>query len=162
MATIKLHVNGETHEIEVDPATPLVYVLRNQLGLTGAKLGCGLEQCGACAVLVDGERTLSCSRAASEFAGRDIQTIEGVGRNALGSALQQAFMDEGAAHCGYCTPGIIVAATALLSRNRNPDGGEIRAALNDQLCRCGSHARVIRAVERVALGITKEGEADAA
>lgn len=158
MATIKLHVNGESHEIEVDPATPLVYVLRNQLGLTGAKLGCGLEQCGACAVLVDGERTLSCSRAASEFAGQEIVTIEGVGRSALGAALQQAFMDEGAAQCGYCTPGIIVTAASLLSEIPSPATSEIRAALNDQLCRCGSHARVIRAVERVAKG----GQADAA
>jgi len=149
MAEISLKVNGETFTVECDPATPLLYVLRNQLNLVGAKLGCSLEQCGACAVLVDGEHTLSCVRAASEFEGAEITTIEGLAEGDRLSALQQAFIEEGAAQCGYCTAGLLVAATALLEKNSEPDDREIRGALQDHLCRCGSHLRVLKAIDRV-------------
>ena len=170
MTRIALRVNGASHEIEADPATPLIYVLRNQLELTGAKLGCGLEQCGACTVLVDGEPVLSCVRAVSEFDctvlvdgepvlscvravsefdGNEIVTVEGLADDGAPSDVQRAFMEEGAAQCGYCTPGIVVATTALLNKNSNPNDAEIREALNDHLCRCGSHARVLAAIDRL-------------
>jgi len=143
---MKLNVNGEACELDIDPSTPLIYVLRNDLGLKGTKLGCGLEQCGACAVLVDGEAALSCSRAASEFEGQEIVTVEGLGEN----AVQKAFITENAAQCGYCTTGLIVAATALLARTRKPSRAEIVAALDKHLCRCGSHTRVLKAIARAA------------
>ena len=149
MTAIHLKVNGETHEIDADPDTPLIFVLRNQLNLTGAKLGCGQEQCGACVVLGDGVATNSCVRAASEFQGRDIVTIEGLAENGNLSAVQNAFLEEGAAQCGYCTSGMIVAVTALLQRNPRPGAGEIAEALHDNLCRCGSHRRVLTAIERL-------------
>ena len=149
MARLSLEVNGAVHEVEADPATPLLLVLRNRLGLTGAKLGCGLEQCGACAVLVDGEATLSCVRAVSEFEGRRIVTVEGLGAEGELSDVQRAFVKEGAAQCGYCTPGLVVAITALLERDARPDPAAIRAALQHHLCRCGSHAAVLRATVRL-------------
>ena len=152
MAKITLRVNGAPHEIDADPSTPLVFVLRNRLGLTGAKVGCGLEQCGACAVLVDGESVLSCVRAVSEFEGSDIRTIEGLVADGTPSAVQQAFIDEGAAQCGYCTAGLVVATTALLNRDPNPDRQAINAALADHLCRCGSHLRVLKAIDRLTAG----------
>jgi aerobic-type carbon monoxide dehydrogenase small subunit (CoxS/CutS family) len=150
MARITLHVNGAAHAVEADPATPLLFVLRNRLGLTGAKLGCGLEQCGACAVLVDGEATLSCVRAVSEFEGRRIVTVEGLGEGGGLSDVQRAFVEEGAAQCGYCTPGLVIAVTALLERTPEPDPAAIGAALKGHLCRCGAHASVLRAVRRLA------------
>jgi aerobic-type carbon monoxide dehydrogenase small subunit (CoxS/CutS family) len=150
MTAIHLKVNGETHEIDADPDTPLIFVLRNQLNLTGAKLGCGQEQCGACVVLADGVATNSCVRAASEFQGQDIVTIEGLAEDDRLSAVQNAFLKEGAAQCGYCTAGMIVAATALLNRNPSPGGEEIEQALHDHLCRCGSHRRVLTAIGRLA------------
>ena len=153
MSKTTLRVNGASHEIEADPSTPLVYVLRNQLDLTGTKHGCGLEQCGACAVLVNGEPTLTCDRAVSEFEGCDIVTVEGLaakGSNGgAGNAVQRAFIEEGAAQCGYCTPGIVIATTALLNKNPTPNDGEIKKALNDHLCRCGSHGRVLHAINRL-------------
>ena len=152
MAKISLKVNGKTHEVDCDPETPLIYVLRNQLDLVGAKLGCGLEQCGACAVMVDGDHVLSCVRAASEFAGSEITTVEGRAKDGRPSALQQVFIDEGAAQCGYCTAGLVVAATALLEKNPKPDDAEIREALHEHLCRCGSHLRVLKAIDRVIKG----------
>ena len=152
MATINLNVNGAAHEVDADPSTPLLFVLRNQLGLTGAKLGCGLEQCGTCAVLVDGEPVLSCVRAVSEFEGNPIRTVEGLVENGAPSAVQQAFIDEGAAQCGYCTAGLVVATTALLESNPNPDRQAIDAALADHLCRCGSHLRVLKAIDRLVAG----------
>jgi len=148
-AGITLNVNGKTHEISVDPATPLIYVLRNRLGLVGAKLGCGLEQCGACAVLVDGEPVLSCVRAVAEFGGRDITTVEGLRVSGELSDVQRVFVEESAAQCGYCTPGIVIAVTALLDRTPQPDKADIEDALRDHLCRCGSHASVLRAVSRL-------------
>lgn len=149
MGKITLRVNGSSHEVEANPSTPLVYVLRNQLDLTGTKHGCGLEQCGACAVLVNGEPTLTCDRAVSEFEGYEIVTVEGLAEGGAGNAVQRAFVEEGAAQCGYCTPGIVIAATALLNGNPTPNDGEIKEALNDHLCRCGSHGRVLHAINRL-------------
>lgn len=142
---MKLRVNGQTHEIDADPSTPLIFVLRNTLGLTGTKLGCGLEQCGACAVLADGKPEFSCSKGLSEFAGKDIVTIEGLS----GNRVQEAFIAENAAQCGYCTPGIVIAVTALLERQPKPDRAAINDALHKHLCRCGSHPRVLRAIKRL-------------
>jgi len=146
MAAYTLTVNGNTYDLDTDPAKPLVYVLRGQLGLTGPKIGCALEQCAACAVLVDGKHTLSCNRAASEFEDTTITTIEGLAENTLGQRIQAAFVNENAAQCGYCTPGIIIAVTALLEEISAPSDGEIVEALADHLCRCGSHNRVLRAI----------------
>jgi len=147
---LHLRINGEAHALEVDPSTPLLYVLRNALGLTAAKAGCGLEQCGACAVLVDGVSTFTCATPAGAFAGRDIVTCEGLGAPGRLSAVQQAFVDEGAGQCGYCIPGLVVAVTALLAAQPEPDDATVRAALAPHLCRCGSHPRVLRAVRRAA------------
>lgn len=147
---IALDVNGSLHQVEVESGTPLLWVLRNDLGLTAAKFGCGLEQCGACKVIVDGEPRYSCRDPAESFVGRRITTLEGIGTPAQLHPLQCAFIEEQAAQCGYCIPGIIVAAKALLDRNPDPADAEIRAALEDHLCRCGSHARIIKAVQRAA------------
>ena len=149
---MKLHVNGASHDVEADPSTPLIYVLRNQLELTGAKLGCGLEQCGACAVLVDGEQVLSCVRAVSEFEECEIVTVEGLAEGGEYSEVQRVFIEEGAAQCGYCTTGIVIAVTALLNRNRTPSRAEVVDALADHLCRCGSHTRVLGAIDRLVAG----------
>ena len=154
---MELQVNGVSHQVEADPSTPLVYVLRNQLGLTGTKLGCGLEQCGSCTVLVDGEPVMSCVRAVSEFGECEIVTVEGLAGGGEFSDVQRAFIQENAAQCGYCTPGIVVAVTALLNRIPQPGDGDIRAALDGHLCRCGSHSRVLKAIERLVVG----GDADA-
>ncbi len=146
---INLRVNGADQTVEADPATPLLYVLRGQLGLTGVKLGCGLEQCGSCAVLVDNEATLCCNRPVGEFPGKEIVTVEGLAQNGELNAVQQAFVEEGAAQCGYCTPGIVIAATALLRKNSKPSDGDIIEALSEHLCRCGSHPNVLKAIRRV-------------
>ncbi len=150
--TISLRINGTDRQIDADPSTPLIYILRNQLGLTGAKLGCGLEQCGACTVIADGETALSCVKTLGEFAGKDITTIEGLATHPIGAAVQKAFVAENAAQCGYCTPGMVSEATALLSRNANPTRAQTIEAMNTHLCRCGSHTRVLKAIERVAGG----------
>ena len=148
MEKLELSINGETHRVECDPDMPLVFLLRNHLGLTGSKLGCGLEQCGACTVLADGESELSCVRAASEFIGRKIVTVEALEQHRIGSTVQRAFVSEGAAQCGYCTTGLVVEATSLLARNPSPSREDISEALHDHLCRCGSHARVMAAIRR--------------
>ena len=145
---MELLVNGSRRRVDADPSTPLLYVLRNHLGLTGAKYGCGLEQCGACAVLVDGAAVLSCTTPASAFEGKAITTIEGLGDGGRLDALQRAFVAEQAAQCGYCIPGIVIATRALLDRTPRPSDAEIRAALDTHLCRCGAHPRVLRAVRR--------------
>ena len=150
MEPIPLNVNGNTVRIAVDGDTPLLDVLRNHLGLTGAKFGCGLEQCGCCMVLVDGEQVKSCGKPLSAVAGRAIVTIEGLGTPERPHPLQQAFLDEQAGQCGYCLPGILVSAKALLDRNLAPSRREIAEALDDNICRCGSHVRILRAVERAA------------
>ena len=132
--------------------TPLLFVLRNNLNLTGSKLGCGLEQCGACAVLVDGESTFSCAVAASSLVGKDIITIEGISDGGTLSAVQKAFLTETAAQCGYCTPGMIIATTALFDKKPNPKKQDILEALQKHLCRCGSHARILKAIDNMRLG----------
>lgn len=147
---IELHVNGLRRVVSADPDTPLLHVLRNDLGLTAAKLGCGLEQCHACAVLVDGEVATTCATAIDAFEGRAIVTLEGLAPEGTLHPVAQAFLDEEAAQCGYCIPGMIIGAVALLERNPDPSEDEIRAALDPHLCRCGSHWRVIRAVRRAA------------
>ena len=148
--SLTLHVNGAARSIRVHPDEPLALVLRNRLGLTGVKVGCSLEQCGACAVLVDSASALTCVRPATDFEGRRIETVEGLGTPESPGPVQQALLDEGAAQCGYCTPGLVVAITALLRRNPHPDDGMVRAALAPHLCRCGAHPRVLRAVRRLA------------
>jgi len=148
--SIALDVNGRVRLVEVEPDTPLLLVLRNDLGLTAAKFGCGLEQCGACKVIVDGEAVYSCRQPAAAFAGRSVTTLEGIGTADDLHRLQRAFLEEQAAQCGYCIPGILMAAKALLDRNPEPSEAEIRGALEGHLCRCGSHARIVSAVKRAA------------
>jgi nicotinate dehydrogenase subunit A len=148
---ITLIVNGKPHDLDIDPATPLLYVLRGELGLNGAKFGCGLGQCGACTVILDGEPVFSCLLPAiAAAAGRNITTVEGLGTLSKPGALQQAFIAEQAAQCGYCTAGMIVRAQALLDRNPAPSDAEIRAHMEPNLCRCGTHLRIIRAIRRLA------------
>jgi aerobic-type carbon monoxide dehydrogenase small subunit (CoxS/CutS family) len=149
---LTIRVNGQTHQITSDPDTPLIYVLRDELQLKGTKLGCGLEQCGACAVLVGGKTVLSCVSAVETFEGQDITTIEGIEATEVGRRVQDAFVKATAAQCGYCTAGLVVAATALLTETPNPDREATLAALAPHLCRCGSHPRVLRAVTRAASG----------
>ena len=149
MSLISLNVNGKEYELDVDPDIPLIFVLRNNLGLIGPKLGCGQEQCGACVVLANGESVNSCVRAASEFEDIKIVTIEGLEKNGELSDVQEAFIQEGAAQCGYCTAGIIIATTALFKKNRSPNRKDVEVALSDHLCRCGSHNRVLAAIDRL-------------
>ena len=146
---IVLTINGQAHVIEAEPDTPLVFVLRNELGLTGTKLGCASEECGACAVLVNGESTLSCVRPVADFADQKIVTIEGLTEDSVGQSVQQAFIEEGAAQCGYCTPGILRSTTALLKTINRPTTGDVHGALDRHLCRCGSQPRVLAAIRRV-------------
>ncbi|MEE2746507.1 MAG: (2Fe-2S)-binding protein [Pseudomonadota bacterium] len=157
MNSLTLQVNGNSHKIESDPDVPLIFILRNQLNLTGPKLGCGQEQCGACVVLVDGKPTNSCVRAVSEFEGQEIITIEGLSNGGDLTKVQEVFVDEGAAQCGYCTPGIIISTTALLNRNPEPSLNEIEEALKDHLCRCGSQRRVLTAIQRLISEASKNG-----
>lgn len=145
---IVLTVNGEARSVDVPDTTTLLEVLRNHLGLTGARYGCGLEQCGACTVLVDGEPAYACTREVGSVVGRRVTTIESLGTPERPDPLQQAFLDEQAGQCGYCLSGIILSARALLDRNPTPTRGEIVTALDRHLCRCGAHQRIIRAVER--------------
>ena len=148
--TISLKVNGTAHSVPAEPDTPLLYVLRNDLALNGAKFGCGLSQCGACTVLVDGAPVRSCVTPIGQLGSSEITTIEGLGSVQKPHPLQQAFIDEQAAQCGYCISGMIMAAADLLIRNPHPREAEVRAALADNLCRCGTHNRIIRAVLRAA------------
>lgn len=151
----EINVNGAVREVDVDPATPLLYVLRGDLGLCAAKFGCGLEQCGACTVIVGGEASQSCSLPVSRLEGRDVVTLEGLVED--GHPLVDAFIDEQAAQCGYCVPGIVMAAAALLAWNEEPSDAEIRRALSDQLCRCGAQPRMLRAVRLAAQKLREEG-----
>ena len=149
-AQFSLTVNGRACTVEADGDTPLLDVLRNTLGLTGSRFGCALEQCGACNVLLDGTAVASCTTPLWAAAGKMIVTIEGLGTLANPHPLQQAFLDEQAAQCGYCTSGMIVSAAALLQRTPAPTAAEIKAALEGNLCRCGAHNRIVRAVQRAA------------
>jgi nicotinate dehydrogenase subunit A len=150
MARFNLTVNGEARVVDVDPDTPLLYVLRDNLALKGPKFGCGLAQCGACTVHVAGEAVRSCVLAMDALAGRVVTTLEGLGTSAKPSKLQQAFIDEQAVQCGYCINGMIMTSAALLAKNKNPSEGDIRTALADNLCRCGTHKRIVAAVKRAA------------
>ena len=148
--SLTIRVNGQTHQIASDPDTPLIYVLRDELKLKGTKLGCGLEQCGACAVLVEGKAVLSCVSPVQVFDGQEITTVEGIAATETGRRVQAAFVGASAAQCGYCTAGLVVAATALLGETPDPDRPTILAALTPHLCRCGSHPRVVKAVKKAA------------
>lgn len=148
--SLSLDVNGRMHRVQAEPDTPLLYVLRNELGLTAAKFGCGLEQCGACKAIVDGEVVFTCNTPVDAFVGRRITTLEGLGTPERLHPLQRAFIEEQAAQCGYCIPGIIMAAKALLDRTPHPSDAEIRNALAIHLCRCGTHTRIIKAIRRAA------------
>ena len=143
-------VNGTPVSVSAGADTPLLDVLRNHLGLKGSKFGCGLEQCGSCMVLIDGAPEKSCGKALSTVAGKSVLTIEGLGTPERPHPLQTAFLDEQAGQCGYCLPGILITAKALLDRNQAPSRTEIAAALDDNICRCGSHIRILKAVARAA------------
>ena len=147
---ITLQVNGKAHAVDADPATPLLYVLRDHLQLNGAKFGCGLGQCGACTVMLDGRAVFSCLVPISALRNRQIKTVEGLGTLDNPGPLQRAFIEEQAAQCGYCIPGMMMRAQALLERNPSPPVAEIKAHLQPHLCRCGTHMRIVRAIQRAA------------
>lgn len=147
---IELRVNGRVESIDADPSTPLLYVLRNDLGLRAVKFGCGLEQCGACTVVVGGQALMSCALAVGDVADREVLTVEGLAEGDALHPVQQAFLDEGAAQCAYCVPGILMETVALLAWNDAPEDAEIRRVLDTHLCRCGAHPRILRAVLRAA------------
>jgi nicotinate dehydrogenase subunit A len=153
---IAFQVNGRQVSVAAEAATPLLDVLRNQLDLRGSRYGCGLEQCGSCMVLVDGEPAYACSREIGTVAGRSVTTIEGIGSAEQPHLLQQAFLDEQAGQCGYCLSGILISAKALLDRNPSPTRTDIVTALDKHLCRCGAHPRILRAVEKAA-AMLREG-----
>ena len=150
MARISLSVNGKSRVVETDPSTPLLYVLRDDLGLNGPKFGCGIAQCGACTVVMDGKTARSCVVPVSAAQKRNITTLEGLGSVAHPHVLQKAFVDEQAAQCGYCMNGMIMTAKVLLDANPHPSEAQIKEALDGNLCRCGTHLRVIRAIQRAA------------
>jgi len=150
MARFNLTVNGEARVVDVDPDTPLLYVLRDNLALKGPKFGCGLGQCGACTVHVAGEAVRSCGLPIDALSNRAVTTLEGLGTGTKPSKLQQAFIDEQAAQCGYCVNGMIMTSAALLVKKKSPSEADIRAALADNLCRCGTHKRIVAAVKRAA------------
>ena len=160
MATFRINVNGQRHSIDAAPDTPLLYVLANDLALRGPRFGCGLAQCGSCSVLVDGVERRSCVTPVSAVAGKSVTTLEGLptwyaqthklAKTPALHPVQQAMLDEQAAQCGYCYNGMIVKACELLAQNPNPSDGEIRAAMNGHLCRCGTYPRIIAAIKRAA------------
>lgn len=147
---IKLNVNDEEVQLDVEPETPLLYVLRNDLELNGPKFGCGLAQCGACTVLVDGNPVRSCVMPVGSVAGRNIVTLEGLGSRDEPHPLQTAFIKEQAMQCGYCTNSMVMTAAALLEKNKHPTDEQIRSALRGNLCRCGAHGRIVRAISAAA------------
>ena len=155
MANIRIKVNGCNHLLDVGESTPLIYVLRNDLGLKGTKLGCGLEQCGACKVIVDGKAVFSCNSPVSSFSNCTITTIEGIGTAEKLHPIQKSFVKEKAAQCGYCIPGIIMAAKALLDTKPDSDKETVCEALADNLCRCGAHPQILKAVMRAASEMRK-------
>lgn len=148
--TLTLHVNGKPRTVEADAETPLLYALRNDLGLVGTRYGCGLGQCGACTVIIDGKPVQSCDVPVSAVVGKQITTVEALGTDAALHPLQRAFIAEQAAQCGYCASGILMSAKALLDVNKDPSDADIRAALEGNLCRCGTHGRILRAIKRAA------------
>jgi nicotinate dehydrogenase subunit A len=146
MMTLK--VNGHDHQVDADPDTPLLYVLREDIKLNAAKFGCGLGQCGACTVIVDGKAVLSCVTPLLLLEGKQVTTLEGLGTTEAPGPIQRAFIEEQAAQCGYCIPGMMMRAQALLQKNPKPTDEQIRSELETHLCRCGTHMRILRAVHR--------------
>lgn len=155
MSAITLQVNGRSHALDLDPATPLLYALSDDLGLLGPKFGCGLGQCGACTAIVNGTAIRSCVTPVSAVAGKNIVTLEGLGSPEKPHAIQQAFIDEQAAQCGFCLNGVILTAKALLDKNPRATQAEIRQALSTVLCRCFTHTRIHAAIERYAKAVAK-------
>lgn len=155
--SIELTVNDKSVSVTAAETTPLLFVLRNELDLKGIRYSCGLEQCGSCMILVDGEPVYACAREVGTVAGRRVTTIEGIGSAADPHPLQAAFLDEQAGQCGYCLSGIIISAKALLDRNPSPSRAEIIEALDRHLCRCGAHPRILRAVEKAAAMLREGG-----
>jgi nicotinate dehydrogenase subunit A len=153
---IDLTINGAARRVHAAETTSLLEVLRNHLGLMGTRYGCGLEQCGSCMVLIDGQPAYACTREVGTAAGRAVTTIEGLGTAEKPHPLQQAFLDEQAGQCGYCLSGMVISAKALLDRNPNPSRADIVAALDKHLCRCGTHIRILRAVERAAAAVRRQ------
>ena len=153
MSVVTLRVNGATHEVDIDESTPLLYVLRNDLGLQGPRFGCGLAQCGACTVVVDGVAMRSCVMPASQVSG-EITTLEGLSNDGQLDPLQQAWIDEQVPQCGYCQNGQIMTAKALIDRTPNATDAQIREAMSTVLCRCGAHVRMVAAIRRYAQGRT--------
>jgi nicotinate dehydrogenase subunit A len=147
---LMLEVNGRSHAIASDPSTPLLYVLRDELGLNGAKFGCGLGQCGACTVMLDRDAIFACLTPVGVAAGRRVTTVEGLGTAEHPGPMQRAFIEEQAAQCGYCIPGMMMRAQALLERTPSPDAAQIRRHMSASLCRCGTHMRILRAIGRAA------------
>jgi nicotinate dehydrogenase subunit A len=145
---IRLQVNGQARDVDVDGATPLLYVLRDHLRLNGAKFGCGLGQCGACTVLLDRQPVFSCITPVSVVAGRAVRTVEGLGTADNPGPMQRAFIEEQAAQCGYCIPGMMMRAQALLEQNPSPSSMQVRQYMSPNLCRCGTHMRILRAIDR--------------
>ena len=152
MPELTLLVNGSEHRVQVDQGEMLLYVLRDQVGLTGTKYGCGEGECGACTVLIDGEPVKSCRRPAAAAAGKKITTIEGLAAGGKLHPVQQAFLDQEAMQCAYCTPGMIMAAVGLLGRNANPSEAEIVRGMSGNICRCGTYPRIVAAVQQAAKG----------
>lgn len=147
---IKLTVNGREHMLDAEPDTPLLYILRDQLALSGAKFGCGLGQCGACTVMLNGEAVFSCLTPLLLVAGKEVTTVEGLGTEGSPGPMQRAFIEEQAAQCGYCIAGMMMRAQALLRKNSSPSDTDIRTAMEPNLCRCGTHMRIMRAIRRAA------------
>jgi nicotinate dehydrogenase subunit A len=147
---MRLHINGKVEDVSAEPRTPLLYVLRGELGLNAAKFGCGLGQCGACTVIVDGEAVFSCVTPLQLLEDKQIVTLEGLGTAENPAPIQRAFIEEQAAQCGYCIPGMMMRAQALLQKNPGASDADIRTALEPNLCRCGTHMRILRAVRRAA------------
>ena len=155
---IKVTINGREHQLDAEPDTPLLYVLRDDLGLNGAKFGCGLGQCGACTVMVNGEAVFSCLTPLLLVGDKEVTTVEGLGTQQSPGPMQRAFIEEQAAQCGYCIPGMMMRAQALLRKKPNPNDAEIRDAMQPNLCRCGTHMRIVRAIKRAA-ALMKTAEA---
>ncbi len=147
---ISITVNGTRHDVDAPDSTPLLYVLRNDLGLKGTRFGCGTGHCGACHVLLDGRTVAACDTPLWSAAGKSVTTVEGLAKNGVPHPLQQAFLDEQAAQCGYCVSGIIMSAAGLLAQNPSPSDDELRGALDRNLCRCGAHTRMLRAIKQAA------------
>jgi nicotinate dehydrogenase subunit A len=154
----KFILNGKTEVVNADSGTPLLYVLRDTLGLKGPKFGCGLGQCGACTIIINGEAVLSCITPLASAKDKGITTLEGLGNSRVPHPLQKAFLEVQAAQCAYCMNGIIMNAKVLLDKNPNPDDEAIKAALDPVLCRCGSHLRIIRAIKRAAYAMRAQGD----